>query len=126
MQRMPWFRFLQDPRVTLSFRNGKCALNFANLGGEESWAWVAYREGEYNRQVVLVRAGNVAGLNDAVRFHGFEVPAGGPGEKIMRAAVKCGFAEGLPEEKRWRDELVRARALAARQIDAVGHGRERR
>ena len=120
MRWMPWFRFLDDARVTLPFRNGKCALNFANLGGDEGWGWVAYREGEYNAQIVLVRAGNVAGLNDALRIDGFEVPAGGPAEKIMRAAVKCGHAEELPEEKRWREELLRARALATRRQSASG------
>ena len=112
---MPWFRFVDDGRVTLPFRNGKCVLNFANIGGDEGWAWVAYREGDYNARIVLVRAGNVAGLNDAMRISGFEVSPGSPAEKVMRAAVKCGFAEELPEEKRWRDELVRARAAARRQ-----------
>jgi hypothetical protein len=118
---MPWFRFLDDPRVTLRFRNGTCVLNFENVGGEESWAWVAYREGDYNSRIILTRAGNVAGLNAALRMQGFEVPAGAAAEKVMRAAVKCGYAEELPEEQRWREELLRARALAHVRQSGTGH-----
>src|SRR5436190_21522402 len=111
---MPWFRFIGEDgaRVTLRFRNGTCELRFANLGGEAGWAWVAHREGNPPCEVVLVRAGNVMGLQTALNIHGFQVAAGSAAEKIMRAAVTCGYAEELPEEVRWREELIKARAAA--------------
>lgn len=94
--------------MTLRYRNGKCELTFANLGGMEAgWAWVAQRES--GAQIVLVAKPNVTALRSALTQKGFEVAAGGPAERVMRAAVKCGHAEELPEEERWRTELIRAR-----------------
>jgi hypothetical protein len=106
---MPWFRFLDEARVTLPFRNGSCDLAFANLDGEDPWSWVAQRRGVPGKQVVLVRRGNMLGLRVALRESGFGVPAGSAAERVMRAAVKCGYAEELPEDERWRHELLRAR-----------------
>ena len=111
---MPWFRFIDDARVTLRFRNGTCELNFANLGGADGWAWVAQKSGKSSAQIVLVRRGNVMALQVALKSEGFDVPAGGPAERIMRAAEKSGYAEELPDEKRWREELIRARAALER------------
>lgn len=105
---MPWFRFIEDARVTLRFKNGVCELTFANLGGEDGWAWVAQKKGKPRDQVVL-RRGNVMALQRALTGEGFGVAAGGAEERIMRAAVRCGFAEELPEEERWRRKLLAAR-----------------
>jgi hypothetical protein len=110
---MPWFRFIDELKVTLQFRNGPCELTFANLDGPDGWAWVAQKpKGE---PLVLVRASNVLGLQAVLKNHGFEVKAGSPQEKIMRAAERCGYVEELPEEKRWREELIQARARASRR-----------
>jgi hypothetical protein len=107
---VPWFRFIEEARVTLPFRNGKVELAFANLGGEDGWAWVAECRGTRSKQIVLVRCGNVMALHGALIRDGFAVDAGSPAERIMLAAVKCGFAEELPEDERWRRELIHARA----------------
>lgn len=107
---MPWFRFIGEDgaRVTLRFRNGKCELTFANLGNfEAGWAWVAQRDS--GARIVLVAKPNVMALQSALVWEGFEVAAGSPAERVMRAAVKCRHAEELPEEERWRTELIRAR-----------------
>jgi len=66
-------------------------------------------------------AGNVMGLQSALMVRGFEVPAGSPAERIMRAAEKCGHAEELPDDPRWREELIQARARAkgAKQFGAA-------
>src|SRR5688572_29649247 len=106
---MPWFRFIDDPRVTLRFRNGACELNFANLGQDNGWAWVAQKTGKSSGQIVLVRRGNVMALQVALKSEGFDVPTGSSAERIMRAAVKSGYAEELPEDERWRRELLQAR-----------------
>jgi hypothetical protein len=111
---MPWFRFIDDARVTLRFRNGTCELNFANLGEEDGWAWVAEKRGKPSEQIVLVRRGNIMGLQIALKSEGFDVPPGSPAERIMRAAVKSGYAEELPDDARWRRELLRARDTARR------------
>ena len=55
--------------------------------------------------VVLVRAGNVVALRIARREEGFPVDSGSAAERVMRAAVRCGYAEELPEDARWRSEL---------------------
>jgi hypothetical protein len=68
---MPWFRFIDDARVTLRFRNGACELNFANLGQEDGWAWVALKPGKSSEPVVLVRRGNVMALQVALKTEGF-------------------------------------------------------
>jgi hypothetical protein len=104
---MPWFRFTDDARVTLSFRNGSCELTFANLRDDPCWAWVATRPGA--EPVVLVRAGNMAGLRVALREEGFAVEPGSKAERIMYAAVRAGHAEELPDDPRWRRELITAR-----------------
>ena len=106
---MPWFRFTDETHVTLRFRNGACDLTFANLGGDLSWAWVAQKRDSPAGPVVLVRAANVVALRVALRETGFSVPSGSAAERVMRAAVKCGYAEELPEEERWRRELLAAR-----------------
>ena len=111
---MPWFRFIEEARVTLPFRNGACELTFANLGGENGWAWVARKATKPTDEVVLVRTSNINALQVALTHRGFEVASGSPAEKIMRAAERCGFAEELPEEERWRKELIRARSDAMR------------
>jgi hypothetical protein len=107
---MPWFRFIGEAQVTLRFRNAPCQLSFANLGEADGWAWVAEKVNSPSPQVVLVRKGNVMALHAALMVQGFEVEAGTAAEKVMRAATKCGFAEELPEEERWRKELISARA----------------
>jgi hypothetical protein len=109
---MPWFRFIGEDgaRVTLRFRNGACELRFANLGEADGWAWVAQRVKKPAAQIVLVRRGNMMALRSALTFQGFAVEAGSAAERIMRAAVKCGHAEELPDDERWRLELIRARA----------------
>ena len=107
---MPWFRFIDETHVTLRFRNGACDLTFANLGGEHSWAWVAQKRDSTAEPVVLVRAGNVVALRVALREAGFSVAAGSAAERVMQAAVKCGYAEELPDDERWRRELLAARA----------------
>src|SRR5687768_7907534 len=109
---MPWFRFIDEANVTLPFRNGRCELTFANLGGLNGWAWVARKRDKPGPEVVLVRAGNVLGLQGALRYDGFSVPAGSAAERVMRAAVKCGYAEELPDDERWRKELISARRSA--------------
>jgi hypothetical protein len=111
---MPWFRFTGDLKVTIPFRNGACDLTFANLGEEPSWAWVARKVDKPAHEIVLHRAPNVMGLRVALANQGFEVPAGGPAEKVMRAAVKCGYAEELPDDEHWRGELLKARAALER------------
>ena len=85
-------------------------MTFANLGEEPSWAWVARKVERPSHEIILYRAGNVMGLRVALAQVGFEVAAGSPAEKVMRAAVKCGHAEDLPEDQRWREELIRTRA----------------
>ena len=93
--------------VTIPFRDGSCALKFANLGGEGGWAWVA--EKANGEQIVLVQQPNVMALQGALNIMGFEVPNGSASEKVMWAAVRCGFAEDLPEDERWRVELLQVR-----------------
>lgn len=112
---MPWFRFIEDAKVTIPFRNGEVEVTFANLGGPDGWAWVAQKKGDLSAQVVLVRTGNVMALRTALMVQGFSVPPGTPAEKIMRGAVKCGFAEDLPDDEHWRHELIQARAAARRR-----------
>ena len=104
---MPWFRFIDEAHVTLRFRNGTCELTFANLRDEPCWAWVASRPGA--EPVVLVRAGNMLGLRAALREDGFNVAPGSKAERVMYAAVRAGYAEELPEDPRWRNELLIAR-----------------
>lgn len=111
---MPWFRFLDDVGVTLPFRNGRCELTFANLGGVDGWAWVAQKPNA-SEQIVLVRRGNMLALQTALKFDGFEVVAGSPAERVMIAAVKCGHAEELPEDARWRRELLSVRMAVKRE-----------
>lgn len=111
---MPWFRFIDEVRVTLPFKNGRCELTFANLDGDEPWSWVAQRRGCPDKQIVLVRSGNMLGLRAALREDGFSVPVGSAAEKVMRAAVKCGYAEELPEDERWRRELLSTRMALMR------------
>jgi len=105
---MPWFRFIDDARVTLRFRNGVCKLCFANLGAVDGWAWVAEKIDSLD-QIVLVRRGNVLSLQSALVTDGFEVSGGSAADRIMIAAVRCGYAEELPDEERWRKELIRAK-----------------
>ena len=104
---MPWFRFIDDARVTLRFRNGTCELTFANLRDEPCWAWVATRAG--TEPVVLVRAGNMLGLRAALREDGFPVEPGSKAERVMHAAVRSGYAEELPDDPRWRREFIMVR-----------------
>jgi hypothetical protein len=111
---MPWFRFTGDLKVTIPFRNGACELTFANLGEEPSWAWVARKVDKPSQEIILHRAPNVMGLRTALAIRGFEVAAASPAEKVMRAAVKCGFAEELPADERWREELIKTKAALAR------------
>ena len=111
---MPWFRFIEEARLTLPFKNGSCELTFANLEGDEPWAWVAQRRGVPGKQIVLVRSGNMLGLRVALREEGFSVPAGSAAERVMFAAVKCGYAEELPDDERWRWELIKARRATRR------------
>ena len=108
---MPWFRFIGEDgaRVTLPFRNGAIECVFANLGGEEGWAWVAQKKDRPHEHVVLVRCANVMALGHALTAEGFSVEGGSTAERIMRAAVRCGHAEELPEDRRWRRELIRAK-----------------
>ena len=94
---MPRYRFTGDARVTLPFRNGRCDLTFANLDGEDGWAWVARKQAQPGQHIVLVRCGNVTGLHAALSVDGVAVPPDSAAEKVMRAAVKCGFAEELAE-----------------------------
>ena len=120
---MPWFRFPGDLKVTLPFRNGACELTFANLGTEPSWAWVARRVDKSSSEITLHRAPNIMGLRVALGIQGFEVAAGSAAEKVMRAAVKCGYAEDLPDDERWRHELLSARAALSRaQQQEEGRG----
>ena len=107
--RVPCFRFIEEAKVILPFRNGRCVLDFAVLEGPEAWAWVAQREGEPANHIVLVRKGNMMALHGALMSDGFGVEAGSPAEKLMRAAVKCGHAEELPENEGWRREIILAR-----------------
>ena len=109
---MPWFRFIEDARRKLSFRDGVCELTFANLPGEDCWAWVAERKEQPSKHVVLLRRPNVMALSDALVRTGFAVESGSAAEKIMRAAERCGYAEELPDDERWRDELLKARRAA--------------
>ena len=113
---MPWFRFIgeEGARVTLPFRNGEVRCSFANLGGADGWAWVAERPDKPGQQVVLVRRPNVLALSRAIVGAGFPVESGSAAERVMRAAVKCGCAEELPEDERWRQELLQARAAQRR------------
>ena len=106
---MPWFRFIGEDgaRVTLPFRNGAIECTFANLGGEDGWAWIAQKKDNPRERVVLVRCGNVMALGHALTSDGFVVESGSAAERIMRAAVKCGRAEELPDDARWRGELLR-------------------
>lgn len=67
------------------------------------------KPGKTVEQIVLVRKGDVMALQIALKSEGFDVPAGSPGERIMRAAVKSGYAEEFPEDERWRRELLQAR-----------------
>lgn len=117
---MPWFRFTDDPKIKLRYRNAILVLDFANLQNSpetaadhsdlpDVWAWVAHYEQDPNRRVVITRFGNIRALFDAIRTWGFEVEAGSVAEKIMRAAVKQRLAEDLPDEERWRNEIVRMR-----------------
>jgi hypothetical protein len=112
---MPWFRFIDEANVTLRFRNGVCTLTFANLGGELSWAWIAQKRDSTAEPIVLVRAGNVVGLRVALREDGFPIASGSAAERVMRAAVRCGYAEELPEDERWRGELIAARRASERR-----------
>src|SRR5687768_5269365 len=96
---MPWFRFIDDARVTLRFRNGACELNFADLGQENGWVWVAQKSGKSPTQIVLVRRENVLALRVALKSEGFDVPTGSPAERIMRAALKSGYAEDCPKTR---------------------------
>lgn len=111
---MPWFRFTNDARVVLPFRNGGCELTFANVGGELPWAWVAQKRTGSGQQVVLLQTGNIVALRVALFEEGFCVDAGSAAEKVMQAAVKCGHAEDLPDDERWRRELLSARAALQR------------
>lgn len=111
---MPWFRFSDEPRMTLRFRNGTCELWLANMGDADGWAWVAEKPGDASSRVVLVKNSHMPSLQKALREDGFPVEAGGVAEKVMRAAVRCGRAEELPEDERWRRELLHARAKARR------------
>lgn len=112
---VPWFRFIEEAKVTLPFRNGRCELTFANLGEGDGWAWVAQKREKPGAQIILVRAANVMALRAALMTHGFETPAGSPAEKVMRAAVKRGFAEELPDDAHWRRELIVARGRRERR-----------
>ena len=112
---MPWFRFIDEVRFTLRFRNGAVDFTFANLGGEESWAWVAQKRDNHQPPLVLARSGNMLGLRAILRHHGFPVAAGSAAERAMRVAEKAGYAEELPEDERWREELIAARAKAERK-----------
>jgi hypothetical protein len=116
---MPWFRFTDEAHVTLRFRNGACDLTFANLGGDDSWSWVALKRDSSAAPVVLVRASNVVALRTALRETGFSVEPGSAAERVMRAAVKCGYAEELPDDARWREELIAARRQARSSRSAI-------
>ena len=109
MGEMPWFRFVDEVRVTLRFRDGACDLTFANLTGDLPWGWVAEKRNSSKPPVVLVRAGNMLGLRVALRESGFQIETGSVAERIMRAAVRAGVAEELPDDERWREELIAAR-----------------
>jgi hypothetical protein len=61
------------------------------------------------QRIVLVRRGNMLALRAALREDGFSVPSGSAAERVMLAAVRCGYAEELPDDERWRGELIRAR-----------------
>lgn len=112
---MPWFRFIDELKVTLPFRNGPCELTFANLGeGGNCWAWVAQKQSGKGDRVVLHRAGNMMGLRTSLAVSGFEVPSGSAAERIMLAAVKYGVAEILPDDEHWRDQILTARAKIRR------------
>lgn len=115
---VPWFRFIEEAQVTLPFRNGKCLLTLAVLEGPEPWAWVAVRETEPLNQIVLLRRGNMMAIKVALMSEGFEVERGSPAEKVMRAAVKCVFAEELPDEERWRLEIILCRRAKQRRRDS--------
>ena len=114
---MPWFRFIDDARRTLRFRNGTCELWLANLGGGEGWAWVAEKAGDPASRVVLVRHCHMPTLKETLTGSGFQVEADGPAEKVMRAAERCGFAEELPENEQWRRELIAARSRDPRRTN---------
>jgi hypothetical protein len=111
---MLWFRF-DEVRFTLRFRNGAIDFTFANLGGPESWAWVAQKRDSHRLPSVLARSGNMLGLRAVLRHHGFPVTADSEAERAMRAAEKAGYAKELPEDERWRGELIAARAKAERK-----------
>ena len=85
-------------------------MTFANLAEPDGWAWVAEKKSKRVDRIVLVRRGNIMALRVALMQEGFDVPTGSAAEKVMRAAVRCGFAEELPDDERWRTELLRARA----------------
>src|SRR5688500_2999809 len=98
---MPWFRFIDEANVTLQFRNGSANLHSATLGGRMDGPG-SHRRDKPGPEIVLVRTGNMLGLRSVLRYDGFNVPASSPAERVMRAAVKCGYAEELPDDERWR------------------------
>ena len=116
MEHVPirWFRFTDELKVRIPFRNGAVDLTFANLGEEPSWAWVARKVEKPSQEIILHRAPYVVGLRAALSIHGFEVAAASAAERVLRDAVKCVHAEELPADERWREELLKARAALAR------------
>ena len=98
--------------MRIPFRDGPCDLTFANLGGENGWAWVAQKQN--GEQILLVRSPNVMALQGALSVTGFELAKGSAAEKVMWAAVRCGFAEDLPDDERWREEVLRVRGQVDR------------
>lgn len=67
-----------------------------------------------NDRIILVRCGNAMALQSALKTEGVQIPAGTPAERIMLAAVKSEFAEELPDDARWRRELLLARHAVRR------------
>lgn len=90
---MPRFRFIKPPPDVLAYRGGQRLLlhRYVSVYSVEILAYKKDVPGSYS-SVVLCRAEGRVTLAEKLDA-GFDVPAGGPPEKIMQSLVAAGYAK---------------------------------
>lgn len=88
---MSRYRLLKRPTF-LDFRNGRVQFYFHRTEGFE-WCFRAVAAPDW-RTIVIFTADHQTSFDDALAT-GFDVAAGGAGERMMDTLVKHGYAERL-------------------------------